>query len=49
MNHNQGLAGPAEDRLKANHPSLNSRPANRGKPDHVSDQPDQSTFGGGYA
>jgi hypothetical protein len=30
MNHNQGFSGPAENRLKANHPSLNSRPANRG-------------------
>jgi hypothetical protein len=30
MNHSQGFSGPAENRLKANHPSLNTRPANRG-------------------
>jgi hypothetical protein len=31
MNHHQGYAGPAENRLSANQPSSNSSPANRGK------------------
>ena len=32
MNHHQGCAGPAENRLDANQPWSNTSPAKRGKP-----------------